>query len=644
MTKAEQSEATDRFDRLRDVVRSELPAGPRGGVVPFHTGADAADGAGEGSEELPNRYEVREREDGRVLLCGEAPGVAVSIDRRHQFSEADARRLGERLVFLDGAGQFGPLIDNNQRLYNLDHHQDCLRAFTLATCQQALIVVLKGLELDRGDWTVFANEPDLDTVFAIWVLLNHRRVRQLTPQQRDVILPLLHLEGAIDANGYEIAEHCGLPQDVLSAEKARLDQLHAIELELKGSGGWEAADLAEYTQAMLLEIDKLVYHTNDLTDYASVEEVYGHVDIGEDRVAVVCRDGSGIYEVERRLKKTWGDRLGIVALERTASQYTLRRTAALATIDLAEAYGKLNLLDPRVDGRPPEKRWGGSDEIGGSPRPEGTALTPREIGKILKMTYKRIRPIEHLQRYATAALWAVMLVLGAGVAVISKQVFLGPESQLMQSRLMQSQPEILQALESPATNCAIELALAALVIGLGAWLLTRKLSRGWTWLFGWRRPAGREWLFLVPIVLVGGAGGGVWMPRQSLLEPAPMAALAGAMVLAAVALELCFRGLVHGLLILDSPVQTVGSRWFVSNPVWAAALLYALATAAASRLWIAGPPLTLGTPEELGWTAGAALVVGVALGMIRERTLSLWPAAGAAIAGGLARVAVELGA
>ncbi|MEM7354858.1 MAG: hypothetical protein AAF657_28880 [Acidobacteriota bacterium] len=642
MTKVEHSEATDRFDRLRNVVRSELPAGPRGGVVPFHVSAEREAVLVEQPDELPNRYEIRDREDGRMLMCGEAPRVAVSIDRNHQFSEADARRLGERVVFLDGAGQFAPVIDNNQQLYNLDHHQDCLRAFTLATCQQALIVVVKGLELDRGDWTVFANEPDLDTVFAIWVLLNHRRVRQLTPQQRDLILPLIHLEGAIDANGFELAEHCGLPQAVYLAEKERLDKLHAIELELKSSGGWQEADLVEYTRSMLLEIDRLVYHSTDLTDYASVDEVYGHVDIGEDRVAVVCRDSSGIYEVEKRLKKTWGDRLGIIALERVAGQYTLRRTAALASIDLEEAYGKLNLLDPGVDGRPPEKRWGGSDEIGGSPRPSGTALTPREIGKILKMTYKRVRPVEHLQRYATAALWALLLVLGAGVAVISRQLFLGPESSLLSAA--GSGAELLSRwVRSPALSCALDLTLAALVVGLGALLLTRKLSRGWTWLFGWRQPAGRDWLLLLPVVLVGAAVGGAWVPQQQQLTPEPLAALLGATVLAALALELCFRGLVHGLLILDSPVQTVGSRWFVSGPVLAQAGLYALATVAASRYWIAGPPFALDGVEQMAATGGAALVVGIALGMIRERTLSVWPAALAALLGALVRIGVEVG-
>ncbi len=619
--------ALDRLslDRAAAERREELPE-RTGPIGPFRSGLrlEPEPEPEPGEEALPDRYELRDRDDGRMLLCGEAPGVAVSIDRRHQFSEAEARRLGERVVFLDGAGQFGPVIDNDRWFYNLDHHQDCLRAFTLATCEQALIVVLKGLELDRGDWTIYANEPDLDTVFAIWVLLNYRRLRQLDPSRRDAILPLIHLEGAIDANGFEIAEHSGLPQETLAAEKARLDELHAVELELKSSGGWGTADLAEYTRDMLLRIDRLVFRPSDFADYASVEEVYGHVDVGENRVAVVCRDGSGIYEVERRLKKSWGDRLGIVALERSPSQYTLRRTASMTGIDLEEAYSKLNLLDPRVDGRPPGKKWGGSDEIGGSPRPEGTALTPHEIAKILKLTYRRVRPVEHLQRYASAALWVLLLGLGAGVAVVSWRVFLKPEPS--------------------APSAATELALAAAVICLGAWLLTRKLSRGWTWLFGWRAPAGRGWLALVPVVVVAGAAGGAWMPRQIAPDPPALAALAGSMLLAALALELCFRGLVHGLLVLDSPVQSPGGRWFVSSPVWASALLYAAATVVAARGVIARPPplLELDFAADLALCAAVALLAGIALGMIRERSLSLWPAFVAAVAGGAARVAVEV--
>lgn len=585
---------------------------------------ELAAAGGLGSEALPNRYEIRELDEGHFLLCNEAPTMSVSIDRRHAFTEAEARRLGERTILLDGAGQFAPLVDDGAHLYNLDHHQECLRAFTLATCEQALILVLKGLHLEKGAWTIYANEPDLDTVFALWVLLNHRRVRALSPEQRDSILPMLRLEGAIDANGFEIADYCGLPQDLVAAEKERLDRLHAHELELKRSGAWGKIDLLEYTLEMLLRIDHQVYRSTDFHDYSSVEEVYGHVEIGDDKVAVVCRDGSGIYEVEKRLRKVWGDRLGLVALERQPGHYTLRRTAALSGIALQDAYDKLNLLDPAVDGRPPEKRWGGSDDIGGSPRPDGTSLTPREIGKILKLSFKKFSSWQQIRRLIQATVWTFGLVAGAGAVAWGWRFFTAP-------------------LRTP-TAAAAELAVVAVLLWLGSWFLTRRLSRGWTWLFGWRVPAGYDWLFLTPAVVLAGVLGGAWIPAVTGSKPGQLLAGMGAIVLAAGALELCFRGLMHGLLVLDDRVQSVRGRWLLSRPALAAAFLYAAVTAAvvALGLWIAPPAWELSGTGPWGAAGVTALASGLALGMIRERSLSVWPGVLAAAAGGILRMLLQL--
>lgn len=573
--------------------------------------------------DLPNRYEIRDRDEGRALVCREAPGVFVQIDRRFSFTEPEARKLGERTILLDGAGVFGPLVDDAGHLYNLDHHEGCLRAFTLATCEQALILVLKGLELDRGDWSVYANEPDLDTAFALWVVLNYRRVRELDVETRDRILPLLRLEGAIDANGFEIAESCGLPQTWVRSQKAALDELHAAEQEARRRGAWDDPDsLGEYVRDTLLAIDRLVYRPSDFSDYDSVEQEYGHVEIGQGKVAVVCRDPGGIYDVEKRLKKVWGDRMGLIVLEKEPSHYTLRRTATLAGIDLDDAYEKLNLLDPAVDGRPPGKRWGGSDDIGGSPRPTGTGLTPREIGKILKLTYKRVRPVQHLQRFLTAALWALVLVLAAGVGVTVSR-FSGHSSATPRGEIL-------------------EMALAAAIAGVGAWLLTRQVSRGWIWLYGWRRPAGKSWLWAVPVVLLGAAAGGAWIPPSDVQDPELLGILVGALFLTSIGLELIFRGLVHGLLILDHPVQSPGGRWFLSKPNLAAAFLYALLTLGASLFWIAALPWTLPV-EGLAAVAifATALVTALGLGAIRERSLSVWPGVAVLFLGQIARLAVD---
>ncbi len=596
---------------------------PRGGLVPFDSSrVDMLESLPESEGDLPDRYDIREKDTGPALVCREAPGLAVHLDRSYSFSEAEARKLPARSILLDGAGAFAPLVDDSALLFNLDHHQGCSRAFTLSTCEQALILVSKGLELDVGDWGVFANEPDLDTVFAIWILLNHRRVRELSPEARDRIIPLIRLEGAIDANGLEIAELCGLPQDVLAVEKERLDALHAIELESKRSGHWATADLASYTRELLLEIDKLVFRSADFQDYSSIDKEYGHVEIGQGKVAVVCRDEGGIYDVERRLKKVWGERLGIIALEKDRNHYTLRRVATLSGIELESAYNKLNLLDPAVDGRPATKRWGGSDDIGGSPRPTGTGLSAREIAKILKLTYKKVRPIQHLQRLATAGLWVLVLALVGGVGVLG----------LRHLELSEATPQ----------GSAMEMGTAALLVSLTAWALTRQVSRGWMWLYGWRRPAGLDWWFLVPLVIAGALAGGAWIPSELPSDRSALGWTVGACLLMALATELGFRGLVHGLLILDHPVQTAGGKWFVSRPNFYSAAIFTAATCGFSMLWIA--PHAFSVPETWHWPmmVVGAMLTGLSLGAIRERALSLWPCVLALGLGQLARLAFGL--
>lgn len=629
MSKAEPRETGDRMlvHDSHDALATDTV-----GIVPFRpTAADQRrrwlSEAREGEAQIPNRYEVREAETGRYLRCKEAPAVGVSLDRAYSLSEADARKLGERVILVDGAGQFGPLLDNAKRLYNLDHHEACLRAFTLATCEQALILVLKGLELDKGDWKVLANEPDLDTVFALWILLNHRRIKELRPEARDVLVPLVRLEGAIDANGFEVAELCsGLPKALFDRTKATLDQLHARELDLKKSGAWNEGDLADYVCEMLYAIDKIIYRPSDFGDFTSVEEEYGHVEIGHDRVAVVCRDGSGIYDVEKRLKKNWGERLGIIALEKGEGHYTLRRTASLTAIDLGVAYDKLNVIDPRVDGRPPEKKWGGSDEIGGSPRPGGTGLSPIEVAKILRLAFRPPAPIKQAKNVLTLLLSTLGLVSAGLLGLLGWRLYRG---------LREWEPRA--AFDGP-----LELGLAALILAVGAMVLTRTFAGHRTWLFGWRRPAGRDWLLLVPLVLAAGAGGAAWVPAGFSLAPTSLLPAAAATVLAALALELCFRGFAHGLLILDAPIQTVRGRWFLSRSALLSALLYTLLTVPVAWFWLAGAPWLLTTPERLGALVVGALVAGLALGMIRERSLSIVPGIVAQLGAAAVQVAIGL--
>ena len=580
---------------------------------------------------LPDRYEVRKSEDGYFLHCDDAPRVRVCIDPKQTFSESDARGMGGRVIFLDGAGHFPPKLDNRSRFYNLDHHQGVIRPFTLATCEQALVLVVNGIELDEGDWTLFASEPDLDTLFAIWVLLNFRRVPKLSSRSKDVLLPLLRLEGAIDANGSELADFCGLTQNTLREARGRLDNLYTREKEYRTKERWPDLDWREFAAAMLGEIDRLVYTRADFQDHTSIEEILGHLEIADRKVAVACRDQSGIYEAERRLKNRFGDQLGIIALEKWKDgkyrHYTLRRVSAILNFDLGATYDLLNIVDPAVNGRPASNRWGGSDDIGGSPRVSGTQLPPSEILRVLRQAYRLTSKRERVWPWLATSFLTASLVVACGFAAF------------IATMISQPRGGALEAMTEGGAGL-IAMSLVTLTIALPASL---SASGGRLWMFGWRRPAGHDWLYLAPIVIACSVPANVWAPHGLALEPASLLIALGVTTLAAIACEAWFRGAVHGWFLFQGPIQRVAGPWMFSRAASVSTFFYMLVYTTVALAWniTAADPFPQGL-LEVAVIGATALAAGAALAMIRERSLSLWPGVVIQIVGGVVGVAFAL--
>ena len=102
--------------------------------------------------------------------------------------------------------------------------------------------------------------------------------------------------------------------------------------------------------------------------------------------------------------------------------------------------------------------------------------------------------------------------------------------------------------------------------------------------------------------------------------------VASAMGVAAV--EVWYRGLVHGLLAVDHPVQEPGGTWRLSRAALVSSLAYALSmtgiAAFVSGILPYAPP-GWARVEGLAAFAGLAFGVGVALAVLRERSLSLLP-------------------
>src|SRR5437763_7051306 len=207
-----------------------------GGKVRGAGGRVPLPGRGAAEPALPDRYRIKRDDTGAVLTCVEAPTVSVRVQHGFTVTAAAARSAAPGSVFLDGAAQGEPFLDPKREVYNLDHHEACVRSFLLATCEQAMVLVRKGLDLRKREWTVYANDADLDTVLAIWVLLNHLRLDDGSTETRARVMPLVRLQGVIDAQGLDMHDMSALHPELLAEIQACIDELREPELALKRRG------------------------------------------------------------------------------------------------------------------------------------------------------------------------------------------------------------------------------------------------------------------------------------------------------------------------------------------------------------------------------------------------------------------------
>jgi Type II CAAX prenyl endopeptidase Rce1-like len=556
---------------------------------------------------FPDRYAIKELGADRILTCLEAPNLQVIIKSGLTVTASAARKAPPGTIYLDGVAQAEPFLDHERKVYNLDHHEGCVRAFTLATCEQALIMCVKGLDLREREWKIFANEPDLDTILSIWIILNHQRINNREAIHRRSLFALVRLEGIIDALGLELRELSGLPAELLQKLMRIIDRLRTEELDLKKAGLWTKTDFLEYTIGVLRKLDQFLIKLGELDDFKGIEEL-ARVELTNNRIAVVVASDLGIYELEPHLIKLYGNRLGWVALRKGKSDYTLRQMDLFMPVSLEDVYQRLNFMDPAVKGRMGVSRWGGSGDIGGSPRDRGTALSPGEIVSACRDVIEKRSDIRHLKRFLSSAVLSLLIVFAA----------IATGQNWHPARWFGGQGAFGPLARSPLFGFHTALLLFTVIV-----LVVVAFRRPWQ--FGIMLPTGQDWWRLLPVAVLCGLTGNMLTPDKAMFAAGPIAAWAIALLLGPFSLELLFRSLVHGMMAQLATIQDCESRWFFSGPTIGSALLNAV-TVGIQMMMMSGHAISDLTSSILIRTIGVAIIFGLGAGMIRERSHSILPA------------------
>jgi hypothetical protein len=555
--------------------------------------------------QLPERYTIKGKGDERVLNCLEAPNLNVHIEPGLAVTGSVARKSPGGTIFLDGVAQCEPFMDHERQVYNLDHHEGCVRAFTLATCEQTLVMYMKGLDLQGREWHIFANEPDLDTILSLWILLNHARIGKQATTQRRILFALVRYEGVIDALGLELRELCALPPELVRKIQRVIDHLRSDEIALKKEGSWSHSDFLAYTVTILHKIDQIFYKPSDFADYQGIEEL-ARIELSDQRIAAVVAADMGIYEIEPHLNKLYGNRLGIVFLKTGANTYTVRQMDLFMPVTLAEIYDRLNFVDPAVKCRTQNNKWGGANDIGGSPRDTGTKLSPAEISYTCRDAVTRAGIGTQAYRFGmTTALVGLVLLIGYALKFYWNPV---------QWFTLEAMHPIWSL---PETGFVLTVTAATAVA-----LLSIAHCRSWQ--YGWIYPVGIKWWFFLPIAILAGLAGGVWVPPWLAMGQDWLSMVALGIVGMPFAAEVLFRSLSHGLLTQGARIQRSDTRVFVSWPNLGSTLLY---VGFVSLLLVFGGVGDVQGPlwhKALGLLSAA--VFGMTVGMVRERSQSVYPA------------------
>lgn len=270
--------------------------------------------------------------------------------------------LPEYSIALDGFVQ-GPKVDTENHRYSFDHHSNCLRFCTTATCTQVWTAILLGL--DPSKYTIYINDVDIDVCMAYWCLKNPDRCAE------PVVKKLVEAVGLGDMHAGALSLN-GMTKTVEWVSAPQTDSIRNGDYEKLSNSG-----LNTVMESILHRITQYVNGdaASDIVDQA----LHGNY-------TVVKNDPNGWVLVESQdphvytsLYRSGFDRVVISRPQEDGSNAVSigKRSDFIDNFPLTKFYEALNKVEPG---------WGGSSMVGGAPRNEDgsrTKMSLEDIGEVL---------------------------------------------------------------------------------------------------------------------------------------------------------------------------------------------------------------------------------------------------------------------
>lgn len=290
------------------------------------------------------------------------------------------RRLKDvRAVALDGYVSSGPRFTHTGPYANFNHHEGVSRLETRATCAQVLLAVRQGMYdrfVDPGTGhtavDVYVNDCDEDVCLSVFILQNpHLALSTMNP----LLNRLVFMEDMLDttAGAYPFPKELGT--------LGQLMWVFAPYHNFRVNGGIDKRSREQFEDIISSVGRRIMDFITGKTESVELDTRY---DVVETR-----RSGSCSWHVLKEIGPNarvgvFGD--GIKAFLACRQRpdgkwsYSVGRMSHFVYFPIPLFFKALNKAEGNMDG----DLWGGSDTIGGSPRVNGSKLSPAEVCRVME--------------------------------------------------------------------------------------------------------------------------------------------------------------------------------------------------------------------------------------------------------------------